>query len=71
MVHNGSTPKMEIDAQTYEVRADGAAADLRAGDGAADGAALLPVLTRRTAIDVPLLTASKLIAAGRGLAPVL
>ena len=23
MVHNGYTPKMEIDAQTYEVRADG------------------------------------------------
>jgi urease subunit alpha len=23
MVHNGYTPKMQIDAQTYEVRADG------------------------------------------------
>jgi urease subunit alpha len=23
MVHNGATPKMEIDAQTYAVRADG------------------------------------------------
>ena len=23
MVHNGCTPKMEVDAQTYEVRADG------------------------------------------------
>ena len=23
MIHNGYTPKMEIDAQTYQVRADG------------------------------------------------
>ena len=47
MVHNAYTPAMEIDAQTYEVRADGVAAHLRAGDGAADGAALLPVLNGR------------------------
>ena len=43
MVHNDALPDIEVDPQTYEVRADGAAADLRAGDDAAAGAALLPV----------------------------
>src|SRR5207342_3533632 len=50
------------------------AAHLRAGDGAADGAALLPVLTRRRrpAHDrLAMLIASKLIPSGAGLAPVL
>ena len=32
MVHNGALPVIEVDPQTYEVRADGAAADVRAGD---------------------------------------
>ncbi len=46
MVHNDATPKIEVDPETYEVRADGELLDLRAGDGAADGAALLPLLMR-------------------------
>jgi urease accessory protein len=41
---------------------------VRAGNGAADGAALFPVLSGGTGI-VALLLASKLIAGGRGLAP--
>ena len=44
MIHNGATPRIEVDPETYEVRADGELSDLRAGRGAADGAALLPVL---------------------------
>ncbi len=46
MIHNDATPVIEVDAETYEVRADGVSADLRTGDGAADGAALFPVLMR-------------------------
>jgi len=45
MIHNGATPKIEVDPETYEVRADGEFADLRAGRGAAHGAALFHVLS--------------------------
>ena len=45
MIHNGATPNIEIDAETYEVRADGELAHLRAGRSAADGAAVFSVLS--------------------------
>ena len=45
MIHNGATPVMEIDAQTYSVRADGELLTCEAGHRAADGAALFPVLS--------------------------
>ena len=44
LVHNDALPVIEVDPQTYEVRADGELARLRAGQRAAAGAALLPVL---------------------------
>ena len=44
MVHNDATPKIEVDPETYEVTRRRRAADLRAGRGAADGAAVLLVL---------------------------
>ena len=50
MVHNDATPLIEVDPETYEVRADGRAADLRTRDRAADGAALLPVLMRASQV---------------------
>ena len=47
--------EIEVDPETYEVRADGELLDVRAGERAADGAALFPVLmleiTRRLEID--------------------
>jgi urease subunit alpha len=39
MVHNAATPRMEIDAQTYEVRADGMLLTC-------DAAAVLPLAQR-------------------------
>ncbi len=47
LVLNDALPVIEVDPQTYEVRADGAAAHLRAGDVAAAGAALFSVLRRK------------------------
>ena len=47
MVHNGCTPKMEIDAQTYAVRADGQLLTCEPATVAADGAAVFPVLNVR------------------------
>ena len=44
MIHNSATPKIEVDPETYEVRADGELADLRAGRGAAAGAKIFSVL---------------------------
>ena len=44
LVHNNALPVMEIDPQTYAVRADGVLLTCEAADGAADGAALFPVL---------------------------
>ena len=44
MIHNDALPRIEVDPETYEVRADGERLDVRAGAGASDGAALLPVL---------------------------
>ena len=44
MLHNDYLPVMQIDAQTYEVRADGQLLTCEPAQGAADGAALLPVL---------------------------
>ena len=46
MIHNDATPEIEVDPETYEVRADGELLTCAAGRGAADGAALLPVLMR-------------------------
>ena len=45
MIHNDATPDIEVDPETYEVRADGELLDLRAGRSAADGAAVFPLLT--------------------------
>jgi urease accessory protein UreE len=42
MIHNGATPKMEVDPETYEVRADGELLVCEPAR-AADGAALFPV----------------------------
>ena len=50
MIHNDATPAIEVDAETYEVRADGVLLDLRTRDRAADGTALLPVLMRAEAV---------------------
>jgi urease alpha subunit len=44
MVLNDALPHIEVDPETYEVRADGELADLRTGDSRADGAAVFPVL---------------------------
>ena len=44
MIHNGATPKIEIDPETYDVRADGELLDLRAGGKVTDGAAVFFVL---------------------------
>ena len=45
MVHNGETPTVEVDPETYEVRADGELLTCEPRRGAAAGAALFPVLT--------------------------
>ena len=45
MVLNDALLAIEVDPETYEVRADGELLDLRAGGGAALGPALLPVLS--------------------------
>ena len=47
MVLNSATPHREVDPETYEVRAGRRASDLRAGRGAAHGAALFLVLDYR------------------------
>ena len=44
MVLNDATPHVEVDPETYEVRADGELLTCAAGDGAADGAAVFSVL---------------------------
>ena len=44
MIHNDATPHIEVDPETYEVRADGELLTCEPADGAADGAALFPVL---------------------------
>ena len=46
MIHNDATPDIEVDPETYEVRADGELLTCEPADGAADGAAVLPVLSR-------------------------
>ena len=46
MIHNDATPVIEVDAETYEVRADGVLLTCEPATRAADGAALLPVLMR-------------------------
>ena len=51
MIHNGATPVIEVDAETYEVRADGVLLTCEPAHCAADGAAVFPVLMR--AIDGP------------------
>ena len=48
MIHNDATPDIEVDPETYEVRADGELLDLRAGGNFADGAALFLVLARHS-----------------------
>ena len=44
MIHNDATPDIEVDPETYEVTRRRRIAHLRAGRGAAHGAALFPVL---------------------------
>ena len=44
MIHNGATPKIEIDPETYDVRADGELLICEPVGQAADGAAVLFVL---------------------------
>ena len=48
LIHNGATPKIEIDAETYAVTADGELSGLRAGRQAADGAEVFFVLKCRS-----------------------
>ena len=50
MIHNNATPVIEVDAETYEVRADGELLTCEPADRAADGAALFPVLMRAEAV---------------------
>ena len=45
MVLNDATPHIEVDPETYEVRADGELLTCEPAQVAADGAALLSVLT--------------------------
>ncbi len=47
MVHNGATPDIKVDPETYEVTADGELLDLRTSRGIADGATVLLVLMKR------------------------
>ena len=44
MIHNGYTPRITVDPETYVVVADGQTLLCEPAHGAADGAALLPVL---------------------------
>ena len=44
MKNNDALPRIDVDPETYEVRADGELLDVRAGERAADGAAVFPVL---------------------------
>ena len=44
MVLNDATPDISVDPETYEVQRGWRAPGVRAGDGTADGATLLPVL---------------------------
>ena len=53
MIHNDATPHIEVDPETYEVRADGELSGLRTGGNSADGAALFPVLMRRASKNPP------------------
>jgi urease subunit alpha len=70
MVHNGYLPAMEIDAQTYAVRADGQLLTCEPASQPADGAALLPVLNRTGAPDRHA-TGFQILPRGRGLAAAL
>ena len=45
MIHNDATPDIKVDPETYEVHRRRRAAHLRAGRGAADGAAVFLVLS--------------------------
>ena len=47
MIHNGATPDITVDPETYEVTRRRRTAHLRAGRGAADGAAVFSVLMAR------------------------
>ena len=58
MMLNDATPNIEVDPETYEVRADGELLDLRARQGAAHGAAVFPVLGAPPARGLPLPRAS-------------
>jgi len=44
MILNDATPSIEVDPETYEVRADGELLTCEPVEAPADGAALLPVL---------------------------
>ena len=45
MIHNDATPDIEVDPETYEVRADGELLTCEPATVLPHGAALLPVLT--------------------------
>ncbi len=47
MIHNGATPKIEIDPETYDVRADGELLVCEPADKPADGAAVFFVLRQK------------------------
>ncbi len=49
MVHNGALPVIEVDPQTYEVRADGELLVCEPADDTAAGAEVFPVLMEATA----------------------
>ena len=49
MVHNDATPDISVDPETYEVRADGELADLRAGHRTAHDTAVFSVLKMKCA----------------------
>ena len=47
MINNDALPRVEVDSETYEVRADGRIAYLRTCQHTADGATLFPFLSER------------------------
>ena len=51
MVHNSLCPKIEVDPETYEVRADGELLTCEPAQVAADGATVFPVLMPPVVLD--------------------
>ena len=48
MINNDALPRVEVDPETYEVRADGELLTCEPASDFADGAALFPVLSGKT-----------------------